>query len=197
MFVEPFVPFLLFVMAIYATPGPATITIAASGAAFGFRNTLRYILGLILGLELIFVLVAVGLGVLFSTYPTLQIGFKWLSFLYILYLAYRIATSKKSNVNEAGKPLSFLNGVSLCLVNPKAYFAVMATVAQFASEGESYIFSLVLLMIWVGVLAFLIDAAWAFAGAYLGTKAQATRTSQIANWALAVLLVISVLFIII
>lgn len=197
MFVEPFIPFLMFVMAIYATPGPATITIAASGAAFGFRNTLWYILGLILGLELIFVLVATGLGILFSTYPVLQTGFKWLSFLYILYLAFRIATSAKSNAHAGSKPLGFLNGVSFCLVNPKAYFAVMATVAQFAAAGASYIYSLIKVMLWVGVLAFFIDMAWAFVGVYLGSKVQSARTSQLTNWALAFLLVISVLFTII
>ena len=192
MLVEPFIPFLLLVLALYATPGPATLSIAASGSTFGFRNTIAYLCGIVTGLVIIFLMIALGLGYIFSQYPMVHLVFKWLGFIYILYLAYKIAFAKPIKSEKCNK-LGFWQGVPLTLLNPKAYFAVIATVAQFAKVGEEYYESFILLIIWVTILALLIDFVWAFIGAMIGSRFGKDGFSPILNIVFAVLLVGSVL----
>ena len=47
--------------AIMGTPGPATISLTAAGAAFGIRRSLAYLAGIIVGTALVLVAVATGI----------------------------------------------------------------------------------------------------------------------------------------
>lgn len=179
-------------LALYATPGPATLSIAVSGATFGFRKTVPYIVGVVIGLVIIFIMVALGLGLLFTKYPTVHLLFKWLSLIYMFYLAYKIvrASSIKSNRTEQ---LGFLQGIPLTLLNPKAYFAVIATVTQFTKHGAEYYGSFILLIAWIIILALIIDLIWAYVGVLIGTRLASTGLSSKINILFALLLIGSVL----
>lgn len=191
MLVNPFIPFLLLVLALYATPGPATLSIAASGSAFGFRNTIAYTFGIVTGLVTIFLMIALGLGYIFSQYPLVHSIFKWLGFAYILYLAYKIAFAKPNKSEKCNK-LGYWQGVLLSLFNPKAYFAVIATVAQFTVAGEGYYESFIVLIIWVTILTLIIDFVWAYLGAMIGSRFGSDGFSPTLNIMFSVLLVGSV-----
>ncbi len=191
MIVEPFFSFVLFVAALYGTPGPATLSIAASGAAFGFRRTLAYVFGVLTGLVLIFIMVAVGLGVLFTQYPTVHLIFQWVSLVYILYLAYKIASSTTIK-SDSPRQLGYLQGIPLALLNPKAYFAIIATVSQFAKSGDGYYERFTLIAVWAIGLTLIFDLAWAYAGSLIGSKLGSRGLSTKVNILFAVLLVASV-----
>ena len=194
MLVEPFIPFLLFVLALYATPGPATISIIASGATFGFKKTIAYIFGIVTGLVIIFIMVALGLGLIFQQYPTVHSIFKWVSLLYIFYLAYKIANASSITANN-NQQLGYLQGVPLSLLNPKAYFAVIATVTQFTKQGAGYYESFITLIIWIVVLATTINFIWAYIGEVVGKNLIASGFSSKINIVFAVLLIGSVLLV--
>ncbi len=192
MLVEPFPSFVLFVLALYATPGPNTLSIAASGAAVGLRRTLSYIGGILAGLSLIFLMVAAGLGIFFANYPTVHHIFQWISFAYVLYLAYKIGASNSLSGEPGDKPVGFMDGLFICLLNPKAYFAIIATVAQFSVAGEGYVRSFVLLFTWAMLLVIVTNVLWATAGAAIASRITTSRHARLVNWSFAVLLVVSV-----
>ncbi|MEQ9301969.1 MAG: LysE family translocator [Cyclobacteriaceae bacterium] len=193
MFVEPFIPFLLLALALFATPGPATLSIAASGAAFGFGKTVYYIFGLIVGMIIIFVMVALGLGLLFDQYPIVHTIFQWVSLLYMLYLAFKIATAPPLHSAKT-KPLGPVQGVLLNLVNPKAYFAVIALVSQYTQPGEEYFRSFILLMIWSMGYAFCTNLGWAYGGTFIASKLSSDKVATKINIGFAVLLVVSIVW---
>ncbi len=191
MVISPLGPYLLFVLALYATPGPATLSIAANGAAFGFKRTVKYVFGLIFGLLLIFLMVASGLGLLFATYPIVRQVFEWVSLAYIIYLAYKIIMSSSAHGGSA-ESLGFMQGLGLSMVNPKAYFAVIATISQFTKDGEEYLESLIAVTIWSTLSALILDLLWAYLGGYIGQLARQPRVAMGINWFFAILLVGSV-----
>jgi threonine/homoserine/homoserine lactone efflux protein len=193
MLVEPFIPFLLLAFALFATPGPATLSIAASGAAFGFRKTVYYILGLIVGMSIIFVMVALGLGLLFDRYPLVHTIFQWVSLLYMLYLAYKIATAPPLHSANT-KPLGPLQGIMLNMVNPKAYFAVITLVSQYTRPGEDYFLSFFVLMFWSMTYAFCTNLAWAYGGTFIAKQLSSDQLATKINIAFAVLLVVSIVW---
>lgn len=187
MIVEPFLTFVLFITALYGTPGPATLSIAASGAAFGFKRTIGYVFGGLFGLGIIFVMVYFGLVVLFTEYPIVHLIFKWASLLYIFYLAYRIATATTIK-SDSPKQLGFIQGIPLAILNPKAYFAIIATVSQFVDDTN-----FVTVMVWSISLTMIFDFSWAYAGSLIGSKLGSRGLSAKVNILFATLLVVSVI----
>ena len=193
MLVEPFIPFLLLAFALFTTPGPATLSIAASGAAFGFSKTIYYILGLIVGMIIIFMMVALGLGLLFDQYQLVHILFQWVSLLYMLYLAYKIATAPPLHTART-KPLGSLQGIMLNLVNPKAYFAIITLVSQYTRPGEDYFLSFFVLMFWSMAFAFSANLVWAYGGTFIASKLSSDKVATKINVGFAVLLVVSIVW---
>ncbi len=193
MLVQPFIPFLLLAFALFATPGPATLSIAASGAAYGFARTIYYIIGLIIGMVIIYVMVALGLGLLFDQYPLVHTIFQWVSLLYMLYLAYKIATAPPLHTAKA-KALGPIQGVMLNLVNPKAYFAVIAMVSQYTQPGDQYFRSFILLMIWSMAFAFCTNMVWAYGGTFIAKRLSSDHLASKINLAFAILLVVSIVW---
>ena len=54
------------------TPGPNNVMLTASGANFGYWRTLPHMFGIVLGILVMNILVAAGLGVIFEQYPMVQ-----------------------------------------------------------------------------------------------------------------------------
>ncbi|WP_032809136.1 LysE family transporter [Mesorhizobium sp. WSM1293] len=78
---------------IMGSPGPATISVTAVGAAFGLRHSLGYAWGIILGTIAVLLVVATGVMAVLTSMPKLAPLLALASAAYILYLAFKIATA--------------------------------------------------------------------------------------------------------
>ncbi len=120
--------FIAAVLFLVITPGPGVLSVAGNAAAYGFRAGVPYLTGVVLGSLVVMGMVASGLAALVFATPYIREFLLAASLGYLLYLAYRIATSGSGiAIIETAKPLGFYNGAMLSLINPKAY-AVMTTV---------------------------------------------------------------------
>jgi threonine/homoserine/homoserine lactone efflux protein len=116
-------PVILFVLTMTITPGPNNMLLTASGAQFGFKRSLPFIIGIVLGILSQLLLSALGLGILFNRFPIIQNILKISGSLYILFLAIKIAfpRSDKSDETQKNRPMSLLQGAAFQYLNPKAY----------------------------------------------------------------------------
>src|SRR5690606_21445471 len=121
------VPLVLAAAAVMGSPGPSTISVTAVGAAFGFRRSLRYAAGLVAGTTAVLLAIALGMATLLVAVPGVAPLLAAAAGLYILYLAYRIATAPPLDRQggEVAVP-SFIGGFLLALANPKAWLAITA-----------------------------------------------------------------------
>ncbi len=85
----------MFVLSSSITPGPNNLMLMASGTNFGIRRTMPHFWGVILGFTVLVLLVGLGLSRVFVAYPAAHIALKVLSALYLLYLAWKIATAPR------------------------------------------------------------------------------------------------------
>ena len=85
------------------TPGPNNMLLTTSGANFGFFRSLWLMVGIMLGMQSILLLVAFGVGGLITVYPALHLFLKIAGSLYLLWLAWKIATSAYEKL-ETGAP---------------------------------------------------------------------------------------------
>jgi threonine/homoserine/homoserine lactone efflux protein len=168
---------------VMGSPGPSTMSITAAGAAFGLRRSLGYLAGLVMGTTTVLMAVALGLLALLLSLPWLAPGLIAASGIYILYLAFRIATAPplSRQARPAAAP-SLAGGFLLAIANPKAYAAIAAVFAGARLDPVPTILVLCLMII-------LIHLLWLLAGASLSRTLHDPRRGRIANILFAAILV--------
>ena len=187
--------FLLAAVALAGSPGPATLSLTATGAAFGARRGLAYLAGIVVGMAAVMAIVASGVVGLLLAVPGATPMVTVLAAAYFLYLAWRIATAPPLAADTAQRRApTFTGGLLLSLVNPKGYAAMAALFSGFVLVQERLALDIAIKM---GVLVFIIAAvnvAWLMAGAALTRYFREPRTNRAINVTFAVLLVASVVF---
>ena len=190
---EGFLSFILAGFALAGSPGPATLSLAAAGAAFGARRSLAYMVGQIIGLIAVMGITASGLVGLLLAVPGATPIVLAISAIYFIYLAFRIATAPPltADSRQDCHP-TFVAGTVLSLLNPKGYAAMAAMFSGFVLIRERIALDIA---IKIGVLLAIIvtvDIAWLLAGAAMTRFFRDPRTNRIINVSFAVLLIASV-----
>jgi len=161
---ESILPLLSFAFAATVTPGPSNLMLAASGVAFGFRRTLRHMLGIPAGFVVLIVVCGLGAGALVRNMPAAGLGLKLLGTAYLVYLTWCMRRAFSAHAGAAaGRPLGFVEAALFQFANPKAWLVALTAVTAFAPAGPSLLggllgiggaFLLVMapcLALWVGI----------------------------------------------
>lgn len=185
------VPLLVTGLATMGSPGPATISVTAAGAAYGVRNSLGYAAGITGRTWVVLVAVATGITVTLLAVPALRIVVIVFSAAYILRLAYHVATAPPLREADAGEHApSFVGGAVLAVVNPKAWVAIAATFASARLADAPAADALVKVTI-LGGLLIVIMGGWLVTGASIAPLLRDPRRSRRFNLALAIALVVA------
>ena len=86
--------FIVVVILMFITPGPGVLSLAGTGAAFGWRQGLRYMAGLWVGHFLVSLAVITGLATIILAEPLIRAILLFICAGYFGYLALRIALAK-------------------------------------------------------------------------------------------------------
>jgi threonine/homoserine/homoserine lactone efflux protein len=133
---ENLTAFFIAAFALTGSPGPATLGLSAASAAFGLRASLVLMTGIIAGVLVVFAAAAAGLTGLILTQPLLGPAVKALSALYMVWLAWSIASAPPSGAGGQGGVPTFWGGVFLGVGNPKAYAAMAALSSGFVLAAD-------------------------------------------------------------
>lgn len=176
------------------TPGPNNLMLMASGANFGFRRTLPHMLGVGIGFTAMVTLVGLGLVGLFEAYPLSYDVLKVVSVIYLVYLAWKIATSAApagTNNAEAerGKPLTFIQAVLFQWVNPKAWTMALTALTVYAPSQS--LLSVLLVAVVFGLINLPCVSSWTLLGQQLQRLLTSQRRLVVFNVSMAILLVAS------
>jgi threonine/homoserine/homoserine lactone efflux protein len=185
--------FMLAGLALVGSPGPATLSLAAAGAAFGARGGLGYMAGIVIGMVGVMGIAAAGvIGVLLSI-PGAKPAVIAAAAAYFAYLAFRIATAPPlAERAGTGRRPSFAGGLFLSLVNPKGYAAMAALFSGFVLVRERLELDAALKALILLAIMIVVDMAWLSVGAALTRLFREPRTNRAINVTFAVLLVASV-----
>jgi threonine/homoserine/homoserine lactone efflux protein len=172
-------------LTLMGSPGPATLSSAAAGAAYRLR-AVPYVLGISLGTITVMVLVAAGVTGLVTSIPGAAPVISG-------YLAWRIATAPPVGAldRQAAAP-PFIGGYAMAVVNPKAYGAMGALFSGFPLIPDDPVTGGMLKVAILSGFALAINATWMSVGAGLARAMRNPRTSRALNVTFAVLLVASV-----
>ena len=152
MSIEIFLALVGFSVATSVSPGPNNLMLLASGVNFGFRPTVPHMLGIGGGFALLLLGVGLGLGHVLQRSPQLYLGLKVASGLYLLYLAYRIATAGPiANSNAVSRPLTFLQAAAFQWVNPKAWVMAVTAMTAYTSQVDDRLSVLIVVAVFAAI----------------------------------------------
>ncbi len=154
---------LLMLLPLSFSPGPANILFASSGAAFGFRRTVPLLLGTNLVCILQSLVIGAGMGALLLLYPYLLNGFKYAGCMFMLYLAYkffRMGTAVAGSLEAPG----FLDGCILEFFNFKFLIIPLLMFSQFLGKQESDWDTIPLLTLALGLITLAANSIWILGG---------------------------------
>ena len=150
------------------TPGPNNFMLLASGVNFGLVRTLPHMLGIGTGFCSLLLGVGLGLGALLVAFPVLETVLKVAGGSYLLYLAWRIATSRSMGNGEAdaARPMRFLEAAAFQWVNPKVWVMAISAMALY-TNADRPVLSVLLVALVFPVTGFPATSAWAVFGRML------------------------------
>jgi threonine/homoserine/homoserine lactone efflux protein len=111
------------------TPGPNTALSATIAANHGLRRALPFVCAVPAGWGILLILNAAGLGVMVLGFPPLRWGLLAAGVLYLLWLAYKLASTQRLSDAAQGPIVGFKQGVMLQFINIKAWFLALSVVS--------------------------------------------------------------------
>ena len=191
--VDLFIALVTFAFVMSFTPGPNNILLAASGVNFGFARSIPQMVGVSVGFTVLLVACGLGLGLVFAAVPGLQIVLKVAGALYMLWLAWKVATAHRSG--EAGgtlaQPITFMQAALFQWINPKALVAALSAIAIFVRPGHEHYDFPVMLAVFL-VFTALSVSTWAGFGVALRQFLRDPAHARLFNIAMGLLLVASI-----
>jgi len=188
-------PLLAFGFVCTITPGPNNVLLWASGAAFGVRRTWPHVLGTALGVGLLAILVAAGLGVVITTVPPLAFAMKVGGSVYLLYLAWQVAGAGALERTTTARPMGLLQAIGFQLVNPKVWIFALGAMATFRPTNLPIALGSVLVALAMMAVAVPSSAVWAVGGEALNRLIERPQARRAVSLTLAVLVVATVVLV--
>ncbi len=153
-----------FSVAMYITPGPNNVMIAASAANHGIRATVPHMLGIAVGFAGMLVVVCGGLGSALLSQPWLLPAFRWVGAAWLAVLAWKIASAPPPGEGGRGRVLGFFGAMAFQWINPKAWLIAVAAAGEYLSLRQSLPSQLVRIFLVFLVVGMPCLMAWALLG---------------------------------
>ncbi|WP_304165701.1 LysE family translocator [Lonsdalea britannica] len=180
------------------TPGPNNMLLTASAANFGFLRSMSLMVGIMIGMQSVLLLVALGLGSLILLYPSLHLALKILGSAYLLWLAFKIASARYEELDTQTappRPMPLYQGGLLQFLNPKAWLMALGAVAGFSLSGGEYVGSVIAISIAMFSVNLVAGIVWLGFGTVIGKMLRSRRAWRIFNLFMGLLTAACVLMI--
>ncbi|HFK5792416.1 TPA: LysE family translocator [Enterobacter asburiae] len=179
----------IFSLTLSFSPGPVNMVIISSGAVHGFRKTFSFVSGATIGFTLLLIFICFGFYAAIEKYP---VFFRYLNIagsIFIMYLGYKIASSRPDmSLTKTDAP-GFVQGFVMQWINPKAWTACASGAAMFSEPSNpaaAFIFIAVYFLV-----CYLSLSAWALMGEKVSTLLRSTQQIRTFNVLMGGLLLIT------
>jgi cysteine/O-acetylserine efflux protein len=182
------VPFLSLGLIAIFTPGPNNISCASMGVRHGYKKTLNYILGIVIGFFLLMLTCAFVAGTLSSLLPSFETILHFAGAGYIAWLAVETLRASYAFDLQIQKPMGFWRGLILQVLNPKAIVYGITIYSTFLIPIRGNISWQIGSALFFAILVFLATSTWTLFGSAIRRYLNQPLIQKIVNTVLAVLL---------
>jgi len=184
--------FVISAVGLLGSPGPAIACLLAVGRAETVLVGLRYLTGMLIGLATAAAACAAGIVSAREALPSLFTVLSIVAGIYLVYLAYKIATAPVGAVRaERRLPSTFWAGLMVGLSNPKAYVAFISLFAShILFHANEFADNLVKWVLTVAVMI-AVDTAWLFVGVSLKKANFNEQFERVMNYTLGAMVLVT------
>jgi len=175
------------------TPGPSNISSVSMAVLHGYKNTLRCQTGLAAGVFFLMFLRGWLSTTLLNFFPAPEPIMRYVGAGYILYLAFGLLKASYTFTDVDAKPLGFVHGLMLQILNPKLIVYAFTLFSAFLAPMTKNMALLVLVSVLLAGTSFCATSVWALFGMAIKTYLHNPRLKAIINIILALLLVYTAL----
>jgi threonine/homoserine/homoserine lactone efflux protein len=175
------------------TPGPNNVVASYSGFNFGIKKTIPHILGTTLGFTSLVLLLTIGLINVFKLFPIIQIVIRYLGTVFLIYLAYKIASSTASDEVKKENPVKFIETFLFQYLNPKGVMVAIIVVSNYVELGENYLNYATQVVALALLFSSTSITLWTFIGKFLRKFATNDKFIKYFNYAMSMLLLLSII----
>ncbi len=187
----PLIPLISYVFVMTFTPGPNNIMTMTNANHYGFKQTIKFMLGVMTGLIIILASSAYFNLLLLDIIPQLETYIGTIGGIYLTYLAVRILQNTNHTSGQKINLNSFKTGLLMQLVNPKAIIFGLSVMANFIIPYVDNKINLALIALFLGFYAFIPLTCWALFG--VGFKKILSNHRKTFNISMSILLFYSAL----
>ncbi len=177
------------------TPGPNNILLWASGAEFGFRQTIRHVIGTAIGIGSMALAVAAGLGALITTIPEVGFVMKVGGSVYLLALAYQVALARAMERRAVARPLGIRQAAVFQLINPKAWIFALGAITTFRPADLPVVAGSILVAVTMMIVVIPTAALWAGGGGAISRLVSTEHANRLVSLGLAIMLAATVVLV--
>lgn len=185
--------FIPFAFSQVATPGPANMAMMATGARFGFRAALPFVVGVILGKQLIIWPIGYGIMEVASQVPLIFEILKFLSAIYIIWLAWRVANMRLSSGESSVDAPGFWSGLLVHPLNPKAWAMILVGFTNFVESDTTTFYATLYIAASLLIIQIICHPIWTLFGDRIAKFIIGKKYERVFMWFLALVTVIFVL----
>jgi threonine/homoserine/homoserine lactone efflux protein len=161
----PVFSFLLYIFITSFTPGPNNIMGMIFGNKYGIKKSIRFCLGVGTGYFFVMLICCYLNLLLQDIMPNIQSAMTILGGLYMLYLAYKILTSKAADEkDEKEQKHIYLTAILLQFINPKGILSGLTVVTTFILPFYHSTISYIGLSLGIAFSGFLSTLCWSSFG---------------------------------
>lgn len=190
---EQIASFAAFALVMSITPGPNNVIALSSGVNFGFRRSMPFFTGVSLGFPVMLAILATGFRAVLLTAPWAFDAIRIAGVLYLLWMAWHIATAGDIDGGGNGTrpaPLTVVQSALLQWVNPKAWTIAVGALAAYTT-ADAYWASIAIMSVLFAVIAWPSTAVWALFGQLVRRWLSTPARLRAFNVTMALLLVLS------
>lgn len=183
------------------TPGPNNAICCALAAGGGLRRALPFAAGVIVGFPLLMLFAGLGLGALLSAFPNAHLWIKICGALFLLRLAWKIASAETAGENEDGEASAkarkrswglFVEAVLFQWINPKGIAVTASMIAAYTRPGENLYVDVLGLSALAFMSAVISMSTWGLAGTAIRRYLKSPSSRRVFNITMAVLLSLAI-----
>jgi threonine/homoserine/homoserine lactone efflux protein len=169
--------FTLTCLIVIAIPGPSVLFVVGRALAHGRRTALASVVGNVVGVQVVAISVALGVGALVQQSAAAFTVIKFLGAGYLAWLGIQAIRHRRSlgealdvAVEQRGDRRAASEGFLVGVTNPKAYILFAAVLPQFANQAAGHVPLQLLLLSLVSLpIGLICDSAWGLAASGVRT----------------------------
>ena len=193
-----FLPTITFILIATFSPGPSNISSAVMGVLHGYRKTVPFLLGMVVGLLVLMSTCAWAATTVMRVFPALQPILQYLGAAYIIYLAYGMLKASYTfatteHTDRIEDPLGFVQGFVLQALNPKLVVYGLALFSTFFAPLAEDPRQIALVVPLLATVAFCATSTWTLGGTLIKHQLRHPKIQLGVNIVLSLLLVYTAL----